>query len=183
MCAALEGFVHLHSRLLPRPVVARLKGLNVSKGMFILSDFAYSSAEWKERQHERVRPKDPTYISLRWKGKALRAPLVDISLNGMGILACKTRIDKEVKIQPASSVRLDFQLPPNFKFTAVKGRVVYMHPINQSVAKSGLRLYPKAREVRSLEKYIAQRKDEIMQEIDQAYLELSKPWGPESQYF
>ena len=183
MCAILEGFVHLNSHFLPRPVVARLESLNVSKGMFVLSNFAYSEAEWKERQYERVRPKDPTYVSVRCKGKALRAPLVDISLNGMGILASKGKIDREVKIRPASSVRLDFQLPPDYKLTSIRGTVVYTQAVNRSVVKSGLHLYPKAREARSLEKYTAQRKQEIMEAIEQAYLDLSQPYGPESQYF
>jgi len=181
-CPALEGDVYLHSRLFPKPVMAQLKSLNLSKGMLVLSDFTYVDAEWKKRQHERVQPKQPTYVNLHWKGDVVRTCLENISVDGMGLLAYKL-IEKGMEIQPGSNVQLDFRLPPDHQYTALKGTIVYLNPIGRFLARIGIRLFPKAKETRLLEKYIAQRKQEILVELDRAYWEMSKPRGVENLYF
>ena len=182
MCAALEGNIYLHNQLFPKPVVARLKNLNTCKGIFVLSGFTYIDTEWKERQHERVRPPKTVYVTLHWRRKAFRASLENISVNGMGLLAYKI-FKCGMKIQPGLNTQLEFQLSPEYKYMALKGRIIYSHAINSLFVKLGIQLYPKAREARSLKKYIAQRKNEIMEELDQAFTELSKPRGVESLFF
>jgi hypothetical protein len=182
MCAALEDGVYLHNQLFPKPVMAQIKGLSFNEGMFVLSDFAYRDAEWKERKHERVRPKDPTYLTLRWKRKECRASIENLSVTGMGILAYKL-VEKEMKFHPGSSIVLDFQLPPNYEYTGLKGTIVYLNPIGAYSAKLGVQLHPKASEAHSLEKYIAQRKQEIFEELEQLFLISSWPRGVEHLYF
>lgn len=182
MCAALRDDVYLHSQLFPKPVMAHLKGLSISEGMFVLSDFTYQEVEWKERKHERVRPKNPIYVTLQWKRKELRASIENISLNGMGILAYKLS-EKGLKIRPGSTISLDFKLPPNFEYSSVKGIVVYLNPIGDHSVKLGLRLYPKASDTQSLEKYIAQRKQEILDELDQLFSEVYWQRGVQNLYF
>jgi len=182
MCAALEGDVYLHSRLFPKPVMAQLKSLNIHKGMFILSGFAYADVEWKDRQYERVQPQHPTYVTLNWRRKTFRACIENISVNGMGVLAYKL-LEKGMKIQPGSNVQLEFQLSPAHEFTDLKGTIVYINTIGRFSSTIGIRLFPKAKEARSLEKFIAQRKQEILVELHQAFWEMSKPRGVESLYF
>ena len=182
MCTALEGDVYLHSQLFPRPVLAHLKSLNMSNGMFVLSGFAYSDAEWKKRRYERVRPKHPTYVTVRWKGKVVRACIENISANGIGLLAYKLS-ERGMKIQPGSNIQLDFQLSPDHQYTALKGSVVYLNKIGRFSATIGIQLYPNAKEARLLEKYIAYRKQEILAELNQAYWEMTRPRGVESLYF
>jgi PilZ domain len=182
MCAALEGTVYLHNLLFPKTVAARVKLLNLNRGVFILSGFSYVEAEWRERQYERVRPKTPSYVSLRWRGKALRVPMDNISANGMGVLVYKL-FEKGVEIRPGTNVQLDFKLAPDHSFTGLKGTIVYLRAINGSLIKAGIHLIPKVRDAQALEKYVAQRKREILQELDWAYCELCKPRGVESLYF
>src|SRR4030067_1922284 len=182
MCAALEGNLFLHNQLFPKPLVARLKKLNTCKGIFVLSGFAYIDTEWKERQYERVRPPRTVYVTLHWWGKSYRASLENISINGMGLLAYKL-FESRMKIQPGSNTQLEFQLSPEYKYMALKGRIIYSRTINSLFVKLGIQLYPKAREARLLKKYIAQRKYEIMEELDQAFTDLSKPRGVESLFF
>jgi len=182
MCAALEGNIYLHNQLFPRPVVAHLRNLNTCKGIFVLSGFAYIDTEWKERQYERVRPPKTVYVTLHWRGKAFRTSLENISVNGMGLWAYKL-FESRMKIQPGSNTQLEFQLSPEYKYMALKGRIIYSRTINSLFVKLGIQLYPKAREARSLKKYIAQRKYEIMEEFDQAFTELSRLRGVESLFF
>src|SRR3990172_326231 len=182
MCAALEGDIYLHSRLFPKPVMARLKSLNISKGMFVLSGFTYIDSEWKKRQHERVQPKHPTYVTLHWKGQAVRASMENISVDGMGVLAYKLT-ERRMEIQPGANIQLDFQLSPDHKYTAVKGTIVHSKTRGRFLTMIGVRLFLKAKEVRSLERFIARRKQEILVELNQAYWEMSRPRGVESLYF
>ncbi len=182
MCAALEGHVHLHSRQFPKPVIARVKDLNYSKGMFILSDFDYSDTDWKRRKHERVQPLKPTYVNLHWRRRSIRAALDNISVSGMGILGYKL-FECEIKIEPRSKIKLDFQLLPDYKFVSVKGTVVYLYEMSSVVTRIGIELHTTAKEAQYLAKYVEQRKKEIMEELNQSFNELSKPWGVENLYF
>lgn len=181
-CAALEGRVHLHSREFSRPVSARLIDLSVSKGMFALTDFVYTDSDWKERQNERVRPKDPTYASLHCRRESIRASLQTISIDGIGVLACKN-IKPDTKIQPNSPVKLDFQITPNYGWESLKGMLVYMLKAKNSFSRCGIRLHPNVKQARILERYIYLRQREIMEELDQAFITATSPMGAECQYF
>jgi hypothetical protein len=180
--AALEHEVYLHSQMLPKPVVARIKSINLNQDKIVLSGFAYTDVEWKKRQHERVQPKHPTYVNLHWKGKMIRPYLENISAGGMGILAFKLD-EAEMRIQPGSNVHFDFELAADCSFTGLKGVVIYINGSSSSSAKIGIKLFPKVQEARLLEKFVAQRKQEIFEELTQAYWELSRPTGVEALYF
>jgi PilZ domain len=182
MSAALEGFVYLHSQLLPKPVMAQLKSLDLKKGIIVLSNFTYIDMALKKRQHERVRPKHSTYVSLHWKRNIVRQSIENISTNGMRVLAFKIS-EKGIGLQPESKVKLEFQLSPDHKYTDLAGIIVYMNRIDRYVTTIGIQLFPTARETRLLENYITPRKQEILAELNQAYWDLIKPRGIESLYF
>jgi hypothetical protein len=136
----------------------------------------------KKRQHERVRPKHPTYVTLHWKRKAVRECIENISVNGMGILAFKI-FERRMQIQPGSKVQLEFQLSPDHKYSGLSGKIIYINTIDRYLTTIGIQLFPTARESRLLEKYIAPREQEILEELNQAYSELIMPRGVESLYF
>ena len=182
VCAVLEGCVHLHSYFLTKPVKARVRDLSARRGMFSLSDFSYIEGTWRERFHERVKPKEPTYVSLRNKGMDFRASMLDISLNGMGVLVCKSD-DPELEFQANSSVCTDFQTSPALKWVKLGGAIHYQQKVSRSIARLGIRLYPKLEQARQLEKYIANRKTEIMEELQRASMAAKISSGAEYQYF
>ena len=181
-CAALEGRVHLHSQAFSKPVSARLIDLNISQGMFALSDFVYTDSDWTERQHDRVRPQDPVYVSLHCGRETIRSSMQTLSINGMGALACKS-IKPDKKIYPNSLVKIDFQITPNYIWESLKGVIVYMHKVQNSFSRFGIRLHPNSKQAQLLERYIYLRKREIMDELDQAFINATSPIGPECQYF
>jgi hypothetical protein len=182
MSAALKGNVYLHNQLFPKPVMAQLKSLDLKNGILVLSGFAYIDNELKKRQHERVRPKLPTYVTLHWKSKAVRECMENISVNGMGILAFKF-LEKGMTIQPGSKIQLEFQLSPDHKYSALKGSVIYINSLDSFLTTIGIQLFPSIRESRLLEKYVNPRKQEILEELNQTYWELIKPKGVASLYF
>ena len=182
MCTALHGEVYLHNRLFPKPVMAHFKSLDISKGRLVLSGFVYKDIEWKKRQHERVQPKGPNYATLHWRGKAARACIDNISVDGIGVFAHNLS-ERGLKLQPGSNIHLDFQLSPDHKYSGLKGIIVYLNTTGQFSAIMGVRLFPKVKEARLLERYIARRKQEILGELNQAYWEMSTQRGVESLYF
>ena len=182
ICAALMGWVHLHSPLFSNPVKAQVKDLSLSRGMFSLSDFSYLEGEWKDRMHERVQPKDPTYVSLRFQRMNIRASMLDLSINGMGLLVGNTE-DCDMEFEPNSCVQTDFETTPAHRWTKLGGAIHYQLKVARSIVRLGIRLYPKVEQARQLENYIAKRKTEIMEELDQVYLSTLIPLGLENQYF
>jgi hypothetical protein len=182
MYAALEHEVYLHSQMLPKPVVACIKSINLNQDKIVLADFAYTDVEWKKRQHERVQPKHPTYVNLHWKGKLIRPYLENISAGGMGILAFNL-YEAGIRIEPGSNVHFDFTISPDCSFTGLKGIVIYINGASSSSVKIGIKLFPKVHEARLLTEFVAKRKQEIFEELTQAYWELSQPTGVEALYF
>lgn len=182
MSPALEGEVYLHSQYFPKPVMAQFKSLDFRNCRLVLSDFAYVDSELKKRQHERVRPKQPTYVNLHWKRKAQRACMENISVNGIGLLAFKV-FENGMNFQPGSRVELEFQLSPGGIDMALKGAIIYINSIDRYLTTIGIRLYPTGLESRLLREYITPRKQEILGELNQAYWELIQPRGVETLYF
>ncbi len=182
ICTILEGCVHLHNPLFSKPVKAQVKDLSISKAMFALSDFSYLEGDWKERIPERVQPNAPTYVTLQCQSVEYRASMLDLSVNGMGLLVGNSE-DCEMEFEPNSCVRTDFETAPGFRWAKLGGAIHYQLKVARSIVRLGIRLYPKIEQARQLEKYVAKRKAEIMEELDQAYLNASIPLGVECQYF
>jgi hypothetical protein len=182
ICAALEGCVQLHCPSFSRPVKARVKDLSINKGMFSLCGFSYMQADWKERLHERVQPEKPTYVTLRYKEMDIRASLVDLSIKGIGLLVGMSD-DSEWEFKINCCAVIDFQINPAFRWTKLGGAIHYHQKATESMVRLGIRLYPKEEQARQLEKYIAKRKAEIMEELDQTCLAASIPSGVECQFF
>jgi hypothetical protein len=175
----LEGPVFLRSQAFSTSIVGRVKNINYVDGVFHLADF--SIQDWKERQSERVQPKEPMYITLRWRSKEARLCLEDISATGMGVFA-GSEVGRTIHIQPGLGVRLDFTLI-DFPFENLEGRILYRQRVGQYVDKLGLRLFPNGKQRRFLEQYVSQRRLEILDEIGEIYLRSREPHGIESQYF
>lgn len=181
-CAGLEGCVHLHSTCLSKPVKARVKDLSPSSGMFSLTGFSYVERGWQERLHERVQTKKPTYVTMRYKEDRFRASLLDVSMNGMGLLVGISG-DPQINFQPNCSVCIDFETSPGFKWEKLGGAIHYQQKSSRLIVRLGIRLYPKLEQARQLEKYVKLRLGEIKQELDEASFNSRISAGVEYQYF
>jgi len=175
----LEGSVILRSQAFSTSIVGQVKNMNYVDGIFQLADF--SIQDWKQRQSERVQPRDPTYITLHWRQKEARLCLEDISTIGMGVFV-GSDIHRKIQVQPALIVHLDFTLP-DFPFDNLEGRILYHYRVGQGVEKLGLRLFPNSKQRHCLEEYISRRRKEILEEVSQIHLRRREPYGIEYQYF
>jgi hypothetical protein len=182
ICPALEGCVHLHCQGLAKSIKARVQDISPNTGMFALADFAYMEKAWQERFYERVSPKNPIYISLRYMSMDLRASILDISISGMGVLVGNS-FEPKLEFLPNAGVTANFQLNPLSRRMKLAGAVHYAKEVSRSIMRLGIRLYPKIEQTRDLANYIAERKQEIITELEQAYTSSSAQSRVEYQYF
>jgi hypothetical protein len=175
----LEGSVFLRSQAFSTSIVGHVKNMNYVDGTFHLADF--SIQDWKERQSERVQPKEPVYVTLRWRNKEARVCMEDISTIGMGVFA-GSEVGRQIHIQPGLGVHLEFDMA-GIPFENLEGRLLYRQRVGQYVDKLGLRLFPNGKQRRILDQYVTQRRREILEEIGEIYLRSREPRGIESQYF
>lgn len=175
----LEGMVSLHCQAFSTSIIGRVEHMNYVDGIFHLADF--SIQDWKQRQNERVQPRDPTYVTLRWRQKEGRVCLEDLSVSGMGVFAGR-EVGREIKIEPGLIVHLDFKLC-EYTFDHLEGRILYRQYVGQCVEKLGMRIFPNSKQRRSLEEYVALRRQEILAEVSEIYIKARDPHGVEYQYF
>jgi len=176
----VDGDIHIHSQALSKPVAARIRHINLEKGMYLISDLAY--ADWKNRQTERVQPQKPIYINIFLRKNSFRALLEDISLDGVGVLANKN-IDPAFRLKVGSKLKLNFQIDADHVFNNLSGMLVYRQKVGLQLVKFGIHLYPEEIHKAALQEIISQRRAEILNELDQAYSQAYEPQRVENLYF
>jgi hypothetical protein len=176
----LEGKIHLHCKEFPKSFSGRIHPIDYTRGTFLLSDLA--SAEWKDRNFERVHPKNSIYVNLHHAGETFRAFLEDISIKGMGILGNKA-IDPTNRLKVGLAVVLEFQLTEDDLLANLAGELVHRQEICPELVKYGLLIYPNTHQKRTLKRYISQRKVDILEEINQTYIRSCEPHRIENLYF
>lgn len=174
--------VHLRNENLPWPVKARVQKMAVDQCTFILSDFAFQKGEWVERADERVQPKTPAYVWIRNGRRRAIGTLFDIHAHGAALLL-REDLAQELRMAPMANADLTFQLQPSFNCKDLKARVMNLEPAAGSLIRVGVELHPNQRQAYQLETYIQRRKEEILSELDKAYLRVLEPRRVEDLYF
>jgi hypothetical protein len=174
--------IYLKSKLLPMPVMARLCGVSVINNTFVITDLSYKEESWKERAQERVHPKEPAYVTLRWNKKALRASVDDISCQGIGLLAYKIS-EKGFKFQANSEILLDIQLSSIYRWTGLRGNVIYQRPLGKAFSRIGVQIHPNLSQSQLLKQYINSQKVEIKSELDQIFTDALRTPDVVDQFF
>jgi len=177
---SLDGMIHLRSGAFTGAISATIHPVDYTQGTFQLSNL--SCGAWRERQAERVQPKYPTYIAMSFGRHTYRAFLEDISTEGLGIQANKT-IDPDGRLRVGAKLFLDFQLAQEHLFIHLKGMIVYRQKVGQQLIRFGLRLFPTADQKTILQRYIIQRYDEILDELEQDFIRMRQPCRVENLYF
>lgn len=176
----LMGMVHLRSEAFPGAISANIHPVDYTNGTFRLSDLSYGG--WCDRKAERVQPKYSTFINMYYYRKTYRAFLEDICNEGMGILVNKA-IDPDGKLRPGVKLLLEFRLTPEHLFINLKGRILYRKNIDQRLIKYGLHLIPNTNQKNTLQAFITQRYDEILNELEQDSFRMRDPFRVENQCF
>ena len=176
----LMGMIHLRCGAFTGALSATIRPVDYTYGTFHLSDLSYG--DWQDRKAERVQPKCPTYINIYFYQRTYRAFMIDICKEGMGILVNKT-IDPEGRLRPGVKLLIEFQLTPEHSLINLKGTILYRKNVDQQLIKYGLHLPPNTNQKNTLQAYITQRYDEILNELEQEYIRLRNPFRVEDQFF
>jgi hypothetical protein len=108
--------------------------------------------------------------------------LFDIHSHGAAILMREDLV-AELHAAPMAHAELTFQIQPSFNCKDLKARVMNLEPAAGSLVRIGVELHPNQRQAYQLETYIQRRKEEILLELDKAYLRVLEPRRVEDLYF
>jgi hypothetical protein len=163
-------------------VVGRLADLLVYTGKLSLNDFQVLNQVWIDRQSERVQPKQPTFVTFIHGKKQIRANLFDLSKNGMGILVDKS-IDIEMDEVLNSDILVLLKIPQKNTLCRVPAIVTQIRSISGDLTRIGLKTSPSKADEKILDRYLSERKREILDEVFSNFKEMLNFRETKDMYF
>lgn len=187
LCLNLEGQTYIQSKLFPKPIKARVMTINTTEGFAILTDLVFSDPSFRKRQYLRV---DLDYdesavvsISAPGCNVKLFGKLNDISTHGVGVIVIAVEDVISKSFSEASQVEIQFSLPFTHPEDATEikmtGEIRYIDR-DQENFKLGIQTFPDTETETRIEKFVTQRKNEILEEVEKYSITLSlgKWWFP-----
>lgn len=162
--------------------LARVVELDNYCGRLVLEEFKSLGRVWAMRSHDRVQPHQPTRVMLHCKDCFMPTFLENLSLDGVGLLAYKP-IERGLEPRIGHAVKVDFDLPGMRRRLSLSGKLVNVIYPGAHVAYIGVQTYPSAQQAYLMEKYITNRKCEIIDEIDQVIHASFVPPNVHDMYF
>ncbi len=163
-CLPLGVRIHLYSPEFPAVISARVMNFNVPMEKLELTELALTRRCWRERQHDRVQPRDPVFVHVSQKKSVFRANLDNLSAHGMSLMTCRYG-DQALQIDPDAPVRLTFQLPHDHTQLDIKGKIIHSRRTGR-LSIIGLRLMVNSAQERWVIRYVKARKAEILAELE-----------------
>ena len=174
--------IFLHSLSGEEVFSARVLKLDNYCGELVLGDIKSMGRSWAARSYERVQPHQPTRVMLRCKDCAMSTFLENFSLAGVGLLAYKL-IEHGLEPRIGHEVKVDFELSAVGERLSLPGKLVNVSYPGAHLAYIGVQTFPNARQARLMERYITNRKSEIVDEIDQVIHASFVPPSVHDMYF
>ncbi len=170
VCMALEGKTHIHHGDLPAILSARAVSVNVPGKEAILTEFAKAGASLGNRLYTRVQPTEPIDSEIRIGNDIVPCQLVDISLNGIGVITLGTYAYGDLEAVRGSKVQLYFTLPPTHSPVQLSGQITSLADTKNTLQhRLGCRTFPDDKVCLLLLDYVALRRDELMRELSMIY--------------
>jgi hypothetical protein len=161
--------------------------INTTEGYAILTDLIFSDPSFRKRQHLRVdlAYDESTVVSICAPdcNVKLFGKLNDISIHGVGVIVIAVEDLISKSFSQASQVQIQFYLPfthpeeaPEIK---MPGEIRYIDR-DQENFKLGIQTFPDPDTETRIEKFIIQRKTEILKEVEKysTTLSLGEWWFP-----
>jgi hypothetical protein len=161
---------------------ARILELDNYLGQLVLAEFKSLGRSWAARSHERVQPHQPTRVTLRCQHCFLPTFLENLSLAGVGLLAYKP-VERGLEPRIGQVVKVDFELPVARGRLSLPGKLVNVSYPATCLAYIGVQIYPNVQQSRVMERYITNRKGEIIDEIDRVIKASFSPPSIQDMYF
>jgi len=187
LCLNMEGRTYIQSKLFLKPIKARVMTINTTEGYAILTDLILSDPSFRKRQHLRIALDydESTVVSICAPdcNVKLFGKLKDISTHGVGVIVIAVEDIISKSFSQASQVQIQFYLPFTHPEEAteikVPGEIRYIDR-DQENFKLGIQTFPDPDTETRIEKFITQRKTEILEEVEKysTTLSLGEWWFP-----
>jgi|GEM_PF-4177018 len=165
--ADCEGIVHLHSPELPYPIRARIIEVDLPRSLILLGEMNFLFETWHERKQIRVQPDAPVYFNLHKTGCLLRANLIDLDAGGVGATTAPRILDL-LASGDDQSILMDINLAADLPLRNLRGTVCYARDLGPRAVRLGIRTHPTQDQTSQLNRYIEDRRGQIMDELLQA---------------
>ncbi len=154
-----------------KPLRARVVAFDIVSGTATLAEFKYTSSRLSERTQVRVEPKNPVPVEIEGQTQRIVGTLADISSIGIGVYL--KALEPEHVFQHAQVVQLTLRLPIQDGTVSMSGKI---RGLISSVDfhRMAIHFIPVLAEMEKVERYVDQRREEILQEIPRLYDTLFK---------
>jgi hypothetical protein len=175
VCLTLDGKTHIQHPVSPEVLRARVISVDVPQKEVILTEFVKAGSSLGNRLTTRVQPSEPIDAEIRIGSQLFACQLVDISLNGVGVITLGTYMYGDLGIDKGSRVQFYFTLPPTHMPVQLAGQVtsvVVVEDTNQR--RLGCKTFPEGSIDMLLLEYVALRRDELMRELSMVYATMQR---------
>jgi hypothetical protein len=169
VCLTLDGKTYLEYTGSPEVLRARVISVDVPKKEAILTEFVQTAGPLGKRLCTRVQPTEPIDAEMRVGQHLFPCKLVDISLNGVGVIAMETYTYGDMDIDKGSRIQLYFTLPPTHTPVQLAGQVTGVMVAEGNQRRLGCKTFPESSVDILLLEYVALRRDELMRELSMIY--------------
>jgi len=163
ICLAKVDNVLILSNVFIMGIRGEIAAFDPKNGTVELASFTYLDRGFGDREIVRVEPDEPVNALLSFENTSIDGAVVDISLNGFGILVQE---QEEVTYTKGQTVSLKLNLLD--QDVEIPGAILAIFP-REGIVRLAISYSQEAPESAIVTRYISQRRAEIRQEIQAAY--------------
>ena len=182
LCSSIQGRIYLHASRSPQGMAASVLGLNLERGIIILTDFKFIDTPWSARRTDRVEPERTTHLQLRSGDSNVKARLADISLHGMGVLVY-TKEQNLIPCQSGDKFKAEIKLGSDIPQVKLDAELVSVHTLSPMLIRLGLATSPRGIQKTLLSQYVNARRNDILSELENVSSHVMDPRGSKDLYF
>jgi hypothetical protein len=171
---SLQGQTHMNAPNLPSTLRAMVVDIDIKKKRAVLSDFTNVEGSIGKRKLVRVEPSEALEVKIYDGRQRIGGRIVDISSEGMCIFTLFADL-YGLSFTNDREVFIDFT--PPYSKVAVRSRGIITSVVNQEgnfQHRLGLKIYTSPEIKQKLDDYIQQRQKELLNEMEESYLSLSR---------
>lgn len=166
ICSNIHDYVYINAARSPQGVIAKVQNLNLQRGIMTLTGFKFMDSPWHDRKSERVEPVEPLHITLTTKSDTFRGRLENLSLHGLGMLLYTKNV-QNIPIKTGEYIYTRIVLGEDVPPLEMEGRLIATRSIGLTLSHLGMEIKPEGMQKTLLTQYIAGRRHEILNELEQ----------------
>ncbi len=166
----IEGKTYLQSDYLPEVIRADSVRVDVSNKQALLSEFVGVGDAVGKRAFTRVQPEAPIDAEIYDGQRRIGGQIADMSVGGLGIFTFAATIYGDLSFEKGKEVFVDFKLPAMEEVLRFQGVVTsILQGAETFQYRLGVQIFINPEAEPLLQEYIARRRVEILEELQEKY--------------